>query len=49
MSNVEAIAYVDLVIETLVEWGIIDQDKYGHMTEDQRQQLGDMVVAKSEE
>lgn len=49
MSTNEAQRYVDLVVETLVMWGIISEDKYGHMTEDQRQKLAEMVAEKSEE
>ncbi len=49
MSENEARQYVDLVIETLLEWGVIHPEKYGRITEDQNQQLADMVVAKSEE
>ncbi len=49
MSEHEARIYVDLVIETLVEWGAIDPSRYGRMTEDQQQKLAEMVAAKSEE
>ncbi len=49
MSEHEAQIYVDLVIETLHEWGAIDESRYGRMTEDQRQKLAEMVAAKSEE
>lgn len=49
MSEHEAQIYVDVVIETLAEWGTITQQAYGRMTEDQRQKLAALVVAKSEE
>ena len=49
MSTVEALEYVDVVIESLVEMGVISQDRYGRMTENQRGELADKLVAKSEE
>jgi hypothetical protein len=49
MSEHEAQEYVDLIVEKLVEWGIIPRDKYGRMTEDQRQELPELVAEKSEE
>lgn len=49
MSREEAKVYVDLIVEKLYEWGIISEQKYGHMTEDQREVLAKRVVEKSEE
>lgn len=49
MSEHEAQQYVDLVIEHLVAWEIIPEEKYGKMTENQRQELAELVAQKSEE
>lgn len=49
MSEHEAMQYVDLIIEKLHEWRVITEHAYGTMTEDQRQELADLVAAKSQE
>ena len=49
MSEHEAMQYVDLIIEKLNEWGVITEHAFGTMTEDQRQQLAELVAAKSQE
>ena len=49
MNTVEALDYVDIVIERLHEWGVISEQKYGSITEAQRGELADLIVAKSEE
>ena len=49
MSTEEAREYVDLVIEQLVEWGVITQERYGRLTEAQQSILAEMLAAKSEE
>lgn len=49
MSEHEAQIYVDLVLDTLHDWGVISPEKYGRMTEDHRQKLAKLVAAKSEE
>ncbi len=49
MSEDEAMQYVDLIIEKLHEWGVITEHAYGTMTEDQRQELAELVAAKSQE
>lgn len=49
MSTEEAKIYVDEVVELLVEMGVISADRYGRMTEQQRETLAERVVAKSEE
>ena len=49
MSEHEAMQYVDLIIEKLHEWGVISEHAYGTMTENQRQELAELVSAKSQE
>ena len=49
MSNQEALDIVDLVVETLHDYGIIPSHNYGTMTEDQRHKLADLVEEKSNE
>ena len=49
MSNHEALDIVNLVIEELHNMGLIPSHNYGHMTEDQRQKLADLVEEKSNE
>ena len=49
MSEHEAMQYVDLIVEKLHEWGVIAEHAYGTMTEDQRQELAELVAAKSQE
>ena len=49
MSEHEAQIYVDLVVEKLLEWGVIPDQNYGEMTEDQRHELAELVAKKSEE
>lgn len=39
----------DLVIETLVEWGVISANAYGKMNENQREQLAEKLVAHCDE
>ncbi len=41
--------YVDLIIEKLHEWGVITEHAYGRITEDQGQELAEVVAAKSQE
>lgn len=40
---------VELVIETLYDWGVIPENNYGRMTMDQTERLAEMVKEKSEE
>ena len=49
MNEVEALEYVDVVIEKLSEWDIITANAYGRITEDQRQELATLVSDKSKE
>lgn len=49
MSNEEATAYVDLILETLVERGFLSQRDYGRMPESLRDELAQAIVEKSEE
>ena len=49
MSEHEPKQYVDLIIEKLHEWGVITEHAYGTMTENQRQELAELVAAKSQE
>ena len=49
MNKDEAQQYVDLVIERLYDWGIIPEDKYGQMTEAQREDLAARVSDLSKE
>lgn len=49
MSIHEAKEYADVVVETLVEMGVISENQYGRMTEDQRDKLAQAVKEKSEE
>jgi hypothetical protein len=49
MNIEEAKTYVDAVVESLLQMGILSEEKYGRMTETQREQLAEKIVEKSEE
>lgn len=49
MSTEEAKEYVDVVVETLVDWKILPERTFLAMTETQRERLAELVVFKSEE
>ncbi len=44
MNEIEALEYVDLIVEKLHDWGIIPEREYGNMTEDQRHELARSVA-----
>ena len=49
MSQHEARKLIDLVIETLVDWGIISQEKYGNITEKEQEKLASIIRERGDE
>lgn len=49
MSEYEAKQLVDVVIEGLLEMGVLPEDRYGRMKESQREELALRVKKASEE
>lgn len=47
--TVEPLDYVDVVVDGLLEMGIISPDRHGRMTENQREELAEKLVERSEE
>lgn len=49
MDLEESKQYVDVVIEALLYMGYLRDSDYGRMTEDERQEMAELVLKKSEE
>lgn len=49
MSTEEAKELVEVVLEKLVKWRVLSEDRYGHMSLDQMNDLADAVKEKSED
>ena len=49
MSQQEAVDIVDMVIEKLHDWGVIQEKQYGEFRMESRDKLADLIKAQSEQ